>query len=366
MSLPCGDLKLKEVASAVIDKLSGDLYQLGNEIWHNPELGGEEFKAHSILTSFLVAQGFRVDRQYTGITTAFRATFGSGRPNVCVICEYDALPSIGHACGHNLIAEAGIAAGLGLKAALESSDTIKGTVTIMGTPSEEIIGGKVDLIKNGAFKDIDVAMMFHPAPYNVLKPSELIACAEWKVKYTGKAAHASAYPWMGVNALDAAVMAYNALSVYRQQMKPQHSIHGVITDGGERPNVIPEKSELHYYIRAPTIAETRQLMKKCQDCFEGAALATGCTVEFVEEGNVYYDVQSNDILAKLFSKNASNLGLEMAETGGSLGSTDMGNVSYEVPSIHPMIKIGTGEIYHTRAFTGIQIYPRFMATNQLL
>ena len=160
---------VKAVASTAIDSNAPELEQLSDEIWKNPELADVEYKAHDLLTNYLEKKGFTVERSFTGIKTAFRATFGSGRPNVCVICEYDALPEIGHACGHNLIAEAGIAAGLGLKAVLESPNAPKGMVTVMGTPAEEAGGGKAFLIENGAFKDIDVAIMVHPCPFDVIK-----------------------------------------------------------------------------------------------------------------------------------------------------------------------------------------------------
>lgn len=347
-----GSQAMKEVASLEIDSYKEELYQISSEIWHNPELAHKEHKAHSILTSYLEEKGFIVDRAYTGIPTAFRAVFGRGKPNVCVLCEYDALPGIGHACGHNLIAEAGIAAGLGLRAMLEKSGDTNGTVTILGSPAEEEFGGKVDLINNGAFKNIDVAMMYHPSPYSVLKPT-FVAVAEWRVVFTGKAVHAAAFPWEGANALDAAVMAYTSISVFRQQMKPMHSIHGIIETGGTIvTNTIPEKSEMHYYIRGPTIADTDVLMKKCRNSFEAAAQATGCTVEIHPYGHVYSDLQSNNTLAELYMKNAQNLGLSLEEEIPEVGSTDMGNVSYNVPSIHPMLKIGTGEVYHTRDFTG--------------
>ena len=210
----------KEIVSAAVDYNKEELEELSVRTWSNPELAEEEYQAHELLTTYLEKNGFAVERSYTGIKTAFKATFVSGRPNVCVISEYDALPEIGHACGHNLIAEAGVAAGLGLKKALETSQgSIKGTVTVLGTPAEEGAGGKAILIKNGAFKDIDVAMMVYPFPDTLIRPI-YNAVKALDFNYTGKAAHAAAYPWEGVNALDAAVLAYNSVSVLRQQMKP--------------------------------------------------------------------------------------------------------------------------------------------------
>ena len=347
---------LKSTSSRFIDSCSEELYQeISDEIWKNPELGFEEYKAHDVLTTFLEKKGFSVERSYTGIETAFRATFGSGRPNVCVICEYDALPEIGHACGHNLIAEAGVAASLGLKAALESSNAPKGRLTVMGTPAEEDVGGKISLLENGAFEDVDIAMMVHPAPYSILK-TQFVACLELRVTYTGKAAHAAAFPWEGVNALDAAVVAYTSISVLRQQMKTDHSIHGIITNGGAKPNIIPEKASTEYYIRAPTRNEMYALAKKVRACFEAAANANSCQLA-IEESCSCFDMKSNNTLAQIYLENYKIFGGSMMEELREIGSTDMGNVSYAVPSIHPMYKIGRGEVYHTREFTSVSNTP---------
>ena len=233
---------VRDATCRTIDDHKDELIALSGDIWENPELSFEEFKAHELLTDYLEKESFAVERSYTGIKTAFRATFGSGRPNVCVICEYDALPDIGHACGHNLIAEAGVAAGLGIKAAMESCQGgIKGWVTVLGTPAEEGGGGKILLIENGAFEDVDVAMMVHPAPLNFVSAPFLASCT-YQITYTGKPAHAAAFPWEGVNALDAAVIAYNSISALRQQMKPDWRVHGVITGGRGRSNIIPDKA----------------------------------------------------------------------------------------------------------------------------
>ena len=350
---------LKKLASDTVDSRSQDLFHLSNEIHKNPELAYDEHNAHDLLTNFLEKEGFTVERSYTGIETAFRATFGAGRPNVCVICEYDALPGIGHACGHNLIAEAGIAAGLGLKAALESGGAPKGRVTVMGTPAEEGGGGKVYLIRNGAFDDVDLAMMVHPFPTSVARPA-FVGRAQLEVTYTGKAAHAAAFPWEGVNALDAAVMAYTSISALRQQMKPTWRVHGVITNGGAKPNIIPEKSSMLYYIRAPTQPELKILVERITSCFKSAAVATGCQAEIKEpvRGPAYLDVNSNFTLSELYLKNITELGvLDIKAAADVAASTDMGNVSYIVPSIHPGYAIGSGEVNHTREFTAVANTP---------
>ena len=299
-----------------------------------------------------------MERSYTGIQTAFRATFGSGRPNVCVISEYDALPEIGHACGHNLIAESGVAAGLALKAALECSGAPEGRVTVMGTPAEEGGVAKGILVDRGAFDDIDLAMMAHPFSYSSLI-CPYLAVAEYRITFTGKAAHAAAFPWEGVNALDAAVMAYNAISVLRQQIKPTWRIHAIITNGGTKPNIIPEKAVMECFVRTPKRSELKGLMDRVRTCFEAAATATGCKVEITQPVQPQHNVMSNEVLAKQFGENWKALGVtDFLQLGGPSGSTDFGNVSHVVPGIHPKYIIGSGKATnHTREFTAVANTP---------
>ena len=358
---------LKETASAAVQAAKGELKELSGEIWEHPELGFEEHKAHELLTRFLEQKGFKVERSFSGIKTAFRATVGSGRPNVCVICEYDALPDIGHACGHNLIAEAGIAAGLGVKAALETEGAPTGKLTVMGTPAEEGGGGKICLIDKGAFADIDTAMMIHPAPYSAIKPG-FIATSMYAVSFTGKAAHAATHPWEGVNALDAAVMTYNSISLLRQQMKPDWRVHAIITDGGKKGNVIPDCASMEVWVRAPTKDEIEILASKVKACIEGAAKASGCEYSIEQQGKIFENVRSNHTLAVLYAENLHKKGFTdfvLEPLVGETGSSDMGNVSNTVPSIHPMYKIGTGEVYHTRAFASVTNIPASHETTLL-
>ncbi|XP_077980424.1 xaa-Arg dipeptidase-like [Glandiceps talaboti] len=352
---------LKQKASEAIDKASEALNELSQEIWKNPELNFEEHHAHQVLTDFLEKYGFNVERKYL-LDTAFRATYGNsdnGGLNVCVICEYDALPDIGHACGHNLIAECGAGAGLGIKAALGAAVAAGkplGKVTVLGTPAEEGGGGKVKLIDGGAFKDIDIAMMCHPMERDVNTPSPpALAMIEFYVTFYGKAAHASYAPWEGINALDAAVMFYQNMSVMRQQLKPSWRTHGVISNGGAKPNIIPEKTEVSFYLRTPTSAELEELKKRTIACAEGAAKSTGCKMEYKFEA-LMLNLINNKILANLFSENAKNLGVKFMSTEeeeklAGNGSTDMGNVTYEVPGIHPFFGLETDIACHTREFT---------------
>ncbi|XP_035205048.1 peptidase M20 domain-containing protein 2-like, partial [Stegodyphus dumicola] len=229
-------------------------------------------------------------------------------PTVAVICEYDALPKIGHACGHNLIAEAGFGAGLAIKAAMEANPDIPGKVVVLGTPAEEGGGGKKTLIEKGAFKDIDIALMVHPSPDNHLYPP-FIGIQRVIIKYTGKEAHASGYPWEGLNALDAAVACYNNVALLRQHIKPTCKIHGVITKGGEAPNIIPGHTEVQFYYRAHSSKEMENLKKRLEACFKSAALATGCEISITyDDSNAYESLITNRVLAELYKKYATALG----------------------------------------------------------
>ena len=349
---------LKAAASSAIDCNKDELVELSGKVWEAKELALEEHESHRLLTDFLQDKGFSVERKYTGIDTAFRATYGSGSPNLCVMCEYDALPDVGHACGHNLIAEAGVAAGLGVKAALECSGGPNGTLTIIGSPAEEKYGGKILLIEKGAFNDIDLAMMVHPGPSTV--PPTVMGGyngrATYDITYTGKPAHAAAFPWEGVNALDAIVLAYNNISVLRQQLPPTWRVHGIVTSGGVAGNIIPETASLNMAVRAPNVKELEILKEKVCRCFRAAAEATGCEVTIEEPAGrpPYLPMNHNKPLARAFSGNLTGLGIDhLLLMPLGTGSTDMGNVSQVVPSIHPTYGIGSGEVNHTHVFTGV-------------
>ncbi|XP_007533598.1 xaa-Arg dipeptidase [Erinaceus europaeus] len=357
---------LKLRAAEGIDEAAERLGALSRAIWSEPELAYEEHQAHRVLTRFFEleqpADSWAVQPHYH-LATAFRAEWeppgarAGLRPlQLGFLCEYDALPGIGHACGHNLIAEVGAAAALGVKAALEGlpgpPPSMK--VIVLGTPAEEDGGGKIDLIEAGAFKDLDVVFMAHPSQENAAYLPD-VAEHDVTVKYYGKASHAAAYPWEGVNALDAAVLAYNNVSVLRQQMKPTWRAHGIIKNGGVKPNIIPSYSELVYYFRAPSIKELRVLTKKAEDCFRAAASATGCTVEIEGDAHDYYNVLPNKSLWKAYMENGKKLGIEFISEGSMLngpsGSTDFGNVTFVVPGIHPYFYIGSNALNHTEEYT---------------
>ncbi|GCB79590.1 peptidase M20 domain-containing protein 2-like [Scyliorhinus torazame] len=345
---------LKAVLSRVVEDAAAGLSALSHQIWSQPELAYQESRAHDALCNFfLTAGGWQVKPHYN-LDTAFRADWGpEGGLAVGVLCEYDALPQIGHACGHNLIAEVGVASSLALKAVLETLPDLKVKVSVIGTPAEEDGGGKIDLIQVGIFNDLDMVLMAHPAQEDAsYMPS--MALNEVTVRYFGKATHAAGYPWEGINALDAAVLAYTNLSALRQQLKPDWKLHGIIKHGGVKPNIIPSYSELLFYLRTPKYKDLCTLCEKATQCFKAAGLATGCQVELEFGKKVYYNVIPNETLQRLYEVNGRSLGMEF-KTNKILntltGSTDFGNVSFIVPGIHPYFYIGTSALNHSEEYT---------------
>ncbi|KAI5614772.1 hypothetical protein C0J50_3420 [Silurus asotus] len=349
---------LKQHVCCSIDEGKEKLHRLGDAIWSHPELAYGERHAHETLVHFFKQEkGWTVEEHYK-LETAFRATWGGvdgvdggSGVNVGFLCEYDALPALGHACGHNLIAESGAAAALGLKAALEREGAcpVPTKITVLGTPAEEDGGGKVDLLREGAFKDLDVVFMAHPTQKNAAYLPAM-AIQGVLVKYHGRASHASAYPWEGVNALDAAVLAYSNISSLRQQLRPDWRIHGIIKHGGVKPNIIPDYTELEYYLRTSSHQDLPDIRDKAEACFRAAALATGCEVELLFDKNEFYEVLRNGTLEDLYEQNGKALGMKFTTEGFS-GSTDFGNVSHAVPGIHPYFYIGSEALNHTAEYT---------------
>jgi len=346
---------IKSFVSSVFKADADLLNNISQDIWKHPELKFEEKYAHEVLTKVLEDRGFSVTRHYN-LPTAFRAEYKSSipGPTIAVICEYDALPKVGHACGHNLIAEAGLGAGLAIKAAIEKFN-VPGKVVVLGTPAEEGGGGKVILIDAGAFKNIDIALMVHPSPDNHLYPP-FIGIKRVTVNYVGKESHASGYPWEGLNALDAAVACYNNVSLLRQHIKPTCKIHGIITKGGEAANVIPGNTEVVLYFRAATTKDLLSLQKRVEACISSAATATGCqySLNYAAE-NEYDSLMTNKVLAEIYKKYAVEQGVHFDDGNVKvipfMASSDMGNVSHVVPSIHPTYSIGTKAPNHSIDFT---------------
>src|SRR5436190_10618191 len=285
---------VKDLVGPVVDRLAGDLEKLSRQIHDNPELGYQEIKAAAWLGDFLAKQGFKVERGVAGVETAFRGTIETGQgPTIAILCEYDALPQIGHACGHNVIATAGAGAGAALAAV--RAQLPQGRIHVIGTPAEEGGGGKVKLIKAGLFKDVDAAMMIHGFDRTLLH-QDLLGIARATFEFTGKASHASADPWEGINALDACVQTYNAVAMLRQQVRPDCRIHGIITSGGAAANIIPEYASATFYMRAPRIDQMWELYRRVVACAEGAAQAAGCGLKVTQHDSVYEPMKSNRVL----------------------------------------------------------------------
>jgi len=333
-----GATELKQAVCAAVDDIREELLRLSHGIHAKPELAFEEREAAALLSESIRRSGLEVETGAYGLETAFTAEFGSGDAGcVAVLAEYDALPEIGHACGHNIIASAAVGAGLALFAL---ADRLPGRVRILGTPAEERGGGKELMARKGAFDGVDAAMMVHPAGANLVTMPSL-ACSEVEVHYQGRASHASAMPEQGINALDALVIAYQSIGALRQHIGIFERIHGIITDGGQAPNIVPENAAGRFYVRAANADELAALKTRVENCFDAGAKATGAELKFSWNEVDYLDIRFNEPLAESYRANAETLGrvffpIEKVPIGLA-GSTDMGNVSYRVPSIHPMI-----------------------------
>jgi amidohydrolase len=341
---------LKARMSERIDALADTLLEASHDIHAHPELAFEEHHAHALLTEILEREGLDVTRSAYGLDTAFDARAGSEGPTIVVCAEYDALPGIGHACGHNIIATAGIGAGLAAAALAEEAG---GRVRILGTPAEEGGAGKVYMADEGAFDDVDVAMMVHPASNDLLYMGA-IAAATYDVEWFGEAAHAAAQPWKGRNALDAAVLAYNNVAALRQHIEPWERVHGIFRKGGERPNIVPEHTLMEWMVRSPTVASLAPLQRRVEAAWEAGGAATGCRCEHKVVHHVYAEMVDNDVVAARYAANSEALGRSLRTNRQSAlgGSTDMGNISLRVPSIHPILKVApAGVSIHSHEFT---------------
>ena len=332
-----------------IDEIADELWDIALKIHENPELGFEEHKAAAWLTAALEKGGFQVERGVGGMETAFVAvhpTQAEG-PAVAFLAEYDALPELGHACGHNIIAAIALGAGLGLA---PFKETLPGKLMVIGTPAEEGGGGKIKLIDAGIFSDVDVAMMVHPADRTLVERGSL-SITEVKIEFHGKPAHASGSPEEGINALDAVIQTFVGLNALRQHIRDGARIHGIITHWGTKPNIVPEYAAALFYVRDIDDDYKEELVEKLRKCAEGAALATGAKLTFTRVGHEYKSMRPNHHLAQSFRKNIEELGFEIDPPKGGMGSTDMGDVSQVVPAIHPYIKIApTGTPGHSHEF----------------
>lgn len=335
--------KTKSAVREAIDRLQPKLIELSHKIHQSPEILFEEYKASRWLSDAAREAGFQVEKPVGGLETAFRATCtgAEGGPTVAFLSEYDALPKLGHACGHNLIATAGLGAALGTRSVM---DQLPGTVHLIGTPGEEGGGGKVILAEAGVFDDVDVALMFHPSAKTILWKHAL-ARRKFRIEFFGKSAHAAAAPEKGISALDATLQTFQSINALREHIEDSARIHGIITAGGDAPNIVPDYSASLFYVRARDDAYCGELLERVMDCARGAALATGARVEIEMQG-AYKSLQTNMPLAEAFKANLEEIGWEFDEVDPAegIGSTDMGNVSHVTAAIHPYLSIGPEDL----------------------
>jgi amidohydrolase len=346
----------KQLAHEEFTRHEPKLLETSRWMYDNPELGYEEFETSGRYVEILAAEGFDVEYPAHGLETAFAARIGSSGPEVVICAEMDALPHVGQACGHNIIGMASIGAGLAL-APLVGDLGIR--LTVLGTPAEETGGGKVDLIKAGAFRDVAAAMMIHPSTKDLVNP-EFLAISHVSVEFFGHEAHASSSPDLGTNALDAAVQAYSNVSALRQQLQETDRVHGIITNGGAAPNIIPGYTSMSWGIRAATDDRLDEIYPRVVQCFEAAAIATGCRFEVKRMGHRYKNMRSDPVMAELYAANSERVGRTMNFITdlppATPGSTDMGNVSYECPSIHPMLDLYCYPVVnHQKQFAALTI-----------
>jgi amidohydrolase len=344
-------MDIKERITRDVGARADSLIALSERIHSHPETAWEEHRAAAWVAETLDAGGFDVTTSYLGLETALLATAGSGPYRVGICAEYDALPGLGHACGHNLIAATSVGASLALA---PFADDLGLTVELYGTPAEEGGGGKIEMLDRGAFAGLDLAMMAHPAPVDVAE-ARPFAVSHSHVEYRGKAAHAAAYPEQGVNAADAFIIAQTAIGLLRQQLPDGVRVHGIVTRGGEAPNAIPGLTQGRWYVRAETLADLAEVEPRVRRCFEAGALATGCELAITPESKPYAEFRTDGRALAAYRRNAEALGRSFARTDDAArmnrASTDMGNVSQAVSAIHPYVGIGSlPALNHQREF----------------
>lgn len=343
---------LKKRLLETADSLTAELIALSDGFYHAPECGLSEFKTSDAMQGFLKKSGFRVEAGVAGMPTAFKAVYGQGKPAIALLAEMDALPGIGHGCGHNIGGVASIGAAGALVLTLKD-ELMPGmaSIVVLGTPAEELGKGKIDMIKAGVFDGIDAALMVHGSSKRTVV-KHFLGLIRLQFTFTGRSSHASAYPEEGVNALDAVIQTFNSINALRQQLTMDARVHGIITDGGKAPNIIPERASAEFYVRAGDIKGLESLKSRVINCAEGAAVATACRLEVLERGETNLPMKLNKTFADAYRGALGLLGLkedpEAPLTG--VGSSDAGNVSQVVPTIHPHVPIRPGINIHTREF----------------
>ena len=342
---------MKDRILQIAKEIRNDIVALSDAIYANPELGNQEYESSKLHAALLEKYGFKVEKPYLGLPTGYRAEYRSAKPgpHVCYMAEYDALPGVGHGCGHNMLGAASVAAGILLSRLVDETG---GWAVVLGTPAEETNGAKVEYAKRGVFRDLDAAIVCHPTSVEYYKSGASLAMETIEFEFFGKAAHAASEPEMGINALDAVIQTFNNVNALRQQTKTDARIHGIITRGGEACNVIPEHCVCRFYVRAAKKAYLKHLYEQVMNCGKAAAMATGCKLQMRPFELGYDDLATNERLNQLFIDSLAELGVkEVADPGEASGSVDAGNVSYVCPTIHPYFPITKKNVAgHTREF----------------
>ncbi len=340
--------------TAIIDSLKPSLVDLSHDVSSHPETARKEYRTRDVICVFLLEHGFKVNKGVGGLETAFEATIGKAvHPAVAFIAEMDALPGIGHACGHNVNGAISIGAAVALSKAVAPG---KARIAVIGTPAEEIGYGKPELIKNGVFEAYDVAMMSH-ASTKRLSYRYMLALRKIKIRFRGRPAHAASYPEEGRDALSALILAVNNINSMRPSFKPYMRANGIITQGGTAPNIIPDFTEAYYWIRAISLSELDELIQWVRNAVDGAATATGTKAEIVEEGYTQYPFYVNRVLTETYADVLDSLNLEQSDVSpyAGIGSSDVGQLSHVLPTLHTYTPIGTGAHVHTHGFRKLAI-----------
>lgn len=340
---------MKDIIVSEINKIRDKLLDINDFMYNHPELGNEEFKSSKLLMDILKEHGFSVESNIANQRTSFKGVYDSKKdgPAIGFLCEYDALPDIGHGCGHNMIGTMGVGAGIGLSKVV---DEIGGKVVVLGTPAEETDGGKVHMVNAGVFEDIDVAMIVHPSEKSFDSGTSL-AMDAIEFEFIGKPSHAASEPEAGINALDGVIMTFNGINALRQHLKSDVRIHGIIKEGGVAANIVPERAVAQFYVRSRERKYLNEVVEKVKNIAKGASLMTGAKLNIRNYEISYDDMRTNNILSNIFKDNMKYMKVDdLEENRSGLGSIDMGNVSHVVPSIHPYIGIKEGVVAHTKEF----------------
>jgi len=346
---------LEQVKSAAKD-LTSEIIRIAHRLYEQPEISLQEIESSAFLAGILERDGFAITRNLAGMETAFMGKSGTGALKIALIAEMDALPELGHACGHNIIAAASTGAALILRRVLPPEAA---TILIYATPAEELGIGKIELIKAGCFAGVDFAMMVHPSSRRqVIK--QFLGLAKIRFTFHGRPAHAAAYPEDGINALDAVIQTFNAVNALRQQTRQDVRIHGIITEGGVAPNIIPARAACYFYVRADDLHELERVKERLIACAEAGAIASGCRLEIASDPRVIAPLKIIPSFYRIYSEKLALLGLEEADSrpDRNKGSSDIGNLSQVVPTIHPHVPIGDGINIHTNGFAAATVSPK--------